>query len=153
MLDSLDLEPALPGQQAAQVLAVSNRSLVAPGESIQVMQRNGSRLPGMVDLRTEWVPQGADGLQRTRRPGKNRSERRVEVFVQRDVDSIEMLGILCSSNARVGRRKKHSGSIQVRSDFLLASVGADLLHLLKVEDLATGSAHGRLNGNRTHGGG
>src|SRR6266849_524691 len=98
MLDSLDLDSSLPGQQSAQGLAVSDRGLVAFGESIQVMQRDRSGLPGMVYLRTERVPQSADGLQHTRRPTQNRPERRIEVFVERNVDGIEMLGILCGRN-------------------------------------------------------
>src|SRR5690348_9290926 len=96
------------------------------------------------------MPQSTDALQHRCWACQDRSKRRIEVLVHRDVNGVEERRVLRWSNAGVSRGQVHARAVQVKSNLLLAGIGAYLFHLFEVEDLARGSANRRLDGDRAH---
>lgn len=90
-------------------------------EAVQVVERDRGAFPALIDGRSELGAQRLDPGDEGTGAGQHRTERRIEVLVQRHVNRIKESGVSRHGNARVRGREKQACSVEVRAD-LFSSV-------------------------------
>src|SRR5262249_52142099 len=133
--DTLDAEASGGLELLKQTLGGHRRGMEPLRETIEVMHCDRRQRPRMRQATSELAPCVIQVRKQLPGSRENRAGSGVEIFVKRDIYSVEQRSIAGRRDCGVCRGQEDPCSVEVKPDLFPSGQGADFLHLVEIEQL------------------